>query len=161
MFKSCAPAIVFAAVMAPLALTAAPPVYKCTIKGTVTYQSDPCPSGEARNHPTVEQLNAERKKRLSQPSDGAAGPTAPTLGGPGPPSLNVAPGVRAPTGQERAAAVVGPMDTPTVSFKCDGRKCCSQMTSCAEAKYFLAYCPAVKMDGNRDGIPCELQWCNS
>jgi hypothetical protein len=44
-------------------------------------------------------------------------------------------------------------------FKCDGRTYCSQMTSCAEANYFLKNCPGVKMDGNNDGIPCEKQWC--
>ncbi|WP_416244286.1 excalibur calcium-binding domain-containing protein [Azospira sp. APE16] len=33
------------------------------------------------------------------------------------------------------------------------------MTSCAEATYFLRNCPGVKMDGNNDGIPCEMQWC--
>lgn len=52
------------------------------------------------------------------------------------------------------------------SFTCDGRKYCSQMTSCAEAMYFLKNCPGVKMDGSGsgqdgpgDGIPCERQWC--
>ena len=45
------------------------------------------------------------------------------------------------------------------SFACDGRKHCSQMTSCAEATYFLKNCPNTKMDGNNDGIPCEQQWC--
>jgi hypothetical protein len=44
-------------------------------------------------------------------------------------------------------------------FRCDGRTYCSQMTSCAEAKYFLMHCPNVKMDGDHDGIPCERQWC--
>jgi len=44
-------------------------------------------------------------------------------------------------------------------YKCDGRTYCSQMTSCAEATYFLRNCPGVKMDGNNDGIPCEKQWC--
>jgi hypothetical protein len=44
-------------------------------------------------------------------------------------------------------------------FKCDGRTYCSQMTSCAEATFFLKNCPGVKMDGNNDGIPCERQWC--
>ena len=47
----------------------------------------------------------------------------------------------------------------TASFSCDGRKYCSQMTSCAEATYFLKNCPGVKMDGNNDGVPCEQQWC--
>jgi len=44
-------------------------------------------------------------------------------------------------------------------FKCDRRQYCSQMTSCAEAKYFLANCRNPKMDGDGDGIPCERQWC--
>lgn len=46
------------------------------------------------------------------------------------------------------------------SFACDDRKHCSQMTSCAEATYFIQHCPSTKMDGNNDGIPCEKQWCN-
>ena len=46
------------------------------------------------------------------------------------------------------------------AFSCDGRKHCSQMTSCAEATYFINNCPNTKMDGNHDGIPCEQQWCN-
>jgi hypothetical protein len=52
--------------------------------------------------------------------------------------------------------------TTSSSFSCDGRTYCSQMTSCAEAKYFLANCPGVKMDneGHGDGIPCERQWCH-
>jgi hypothetical protein len=45
------------------------------------------------------------------------------------------------------------------SFVCDGRTYCSEMKSCAEAKYFLKHCPNVKMDGNNDGTPCETQWC--
>ncbi len=46
------------------------------------------------------------------------------------------------------------------NFTCDERKHCSQMTSCAEATYFLQHCPGVQMDGgNRDGVPCESQWC--
>ncbi|MET3515632.1 hypothetical protein ABIC63_003416 [Pseudacidovorax sp. 1753] len=48
---------------------------------------------------------------------------------------------------------------PAQLFRCDGRKYCSQMTSCAEATYFLKNCPDVKMDGNGDGVPCEQQWC--
>lgn len=47
------------------------------------------------------------------------------------------------------------------TFRCDGRTHCSQMTSCQEATYFLRHCPGVQMDGNRDGVPCEQQWCSS
>ena len=45
-------------------------------------------------------------------------------------------------------------------FSCDGRTHCSQMTSCAEARFFLENCPDTNMDGNNDGEPCEQQWCN-
>lgn len=45
------------------------------------------------------------------------------------------------------------------SFRCDGRQHCSQMSSCAEATFFLKNCPGVKMDGDGDGIPCEQQLC--
>jgi len=45
------------------------------------------------------------------------------------------------------------------AFRCDGRTHCSQMTSCDEAKFFLKNCPGTQMDGDRDGIPCEMQWC--
>lgn len=49
--------------------------------------------------------------------------------------------------------------TPAQAFRCDGRTHCSQMTSCAEATFFLKNCPGTQMDGDRDGIPCESQWC--
>lgn len=51
-------------------------------------------------------------------------------------------------------------ERPTsLNDRCDGRTYCSQMTSCAEATWFLKNCPGTKMDGNNDGIPCEKQWC--
>ena len=50
-------------------------------------------------------------------------------------------------------------DPATSAFKCGGRIHCSQMTSCSEATFFLKNCPNVQMDGNRDGVPCEQQWC--
>lgn len=56
----------------------------------------------------------------------------------------------APPGEQAAPA----------HFHCDGRIHCSQMTSCAEATFFLRNCPDVQMDGDNDGIPCEQQWCD-
>jgi len=54
-----------------------------------------------------------------------------------------------------------PVASPVTSqFTCDGRTHCSQMTSCAEATYFIQHCPNTQMDGNNDGEPCESQWCN-
>ncbi|OXL21564.1 hypothetical protein CAN34_09570 [Psychrobacter sp. DAB_AL32B] len=60
------------------------------------------------------------------------------------------------------SAVKPTLDSQPVapSFSCDSRKHCSQMTSCAEATYFIQHCPNTQMDGNNDGIPCEKQWCN-
>lgn len=60
----------------------------------------------------------------------------------------------------RTTAVAQPTDRESsTDFRCDGRTHCSQMTSCAEATFFLRNCPGVRMDGNRDGVPCEQQWC--
>ncbi|MEN9464736.1 MAG: hypothetical protein RL217_917 [Pseudomonadota bacterium] len=50
-------------------------------------------------------------------------------------------------------------NTVTTRFSCDGRQHCAQMTSCAEATFFIQNCPNTKMDGDGDGIPCESQWC--
>ena len=38
---------------------------------------------------------------------------------------------------------------------------CSQMRSCEEATFYINNCPNTKMDGgDKDGIPCEKQWCH-
>ena len=74
-------------------------------------------------------------------------------------------GLRRPAiAPEPAAAALPPPDvrsTPAAPamFRCDGRTHCSQMGSCAEATYFLKNCPGTQMDGNRDGVPCQQQWC--
>jgi cold shock CspA family protein len=46
------------------------------------------------------------------------------------------------------------------NYSCAGKVYCSEMTSCDEAKFYLRNCPGTKMDGDRDGIPCERQWCS-
>ncbi len=103
---------------------------KCIVKGTVTYQQGPCASDQVRKQPTLEELNAAEKKRRA-----TAAAAAPEKSVPAP-----------------AAAPGG--------FSCDGRQYCSQMKSCAEAKYFLANCPGAQMDGDKNGVPCEKQWCS-
>jgi endonuclease YncB( thermonuclease family) len=59
------------------------------------------------------------------------------------------------------AAAPGELLAPVAAatYRCDGRTRCTQMRSCAEATWFLKNCPGVQMDGDRDGIPCETQWC--
>jgi len=44
-------------------------------------------------------------------------------------------------------------------FSCQGKQHCSQMISCKEARFYLKNCPNVEIDGDRDGVPCEIQWC--
>ncbi len=60
-------------------------------------------------------------------------------------------------GDETARIPASP--AAAVNLRCDGRTMCSQMTSCAEATWFLNNCPGTQMDGNHDGVPCEQQWC--
>ena len=48
----------------------------------------------------------------------------------------------------------------TSTYTCQGKTLCREMTSCEEAIFYLQHCPNVKIDGNKDGIPCEQQWCN-
>ncbi|MGL5390631.1 MAG: excalibur calcium-binding domain-containing protein [Shewanella sp.] len=48
-----------------------------------------------------------------------------------------------------------------VQFQCEtGKTHCSQMSSCAEATFYINNCPSTQMDGDGDGIPCESQWCS-
>jgi hypothetical protein len=112
---------------------------KCVVNGKVTYQQQACPSERGAPRPTVQELNAREKQRRAAAAASAAAAATPAS----------TPDASAPD------ASAGP-----VGFRCDGRQRCNQMTSCAEAKFFLASCPGVKMDGDRDGSPCEQQWCH-
>jgi endonuclease YncB( thermonuclease family) len=42
-----------------------------------------------------------------------------------------------------------------IAFKCAGKTLCGQMTSCAEAKFYLTQCGLTRLDGDHDGVPCE------
>ena len=42
-----------------------------------------------------------------------------------------------------------------LSFQCETKTTCRQMQSCAEAKYYLVNCGLMRLDGDKDGIPCE------
>lgn len=150
---------VFTVLATSLASEAIAQVFKCHVDGTVTYQNRPCPTGAPRKAPTVEQLNAERKKQqleaASNPSQVAnAGSKGQFSASPSAMAMPQAASELARTPYSPKASVTTP-----ASNRCDGRRHCSQMTSCSEAKYFLNNCPGVEMDGDRDGIPCEQQWC--
>lgn len=66
----------------------------------------------------------------------------------------------------REVEVRGGFGEPTVvtesedgQFRCDRRVHCSQMHSCAEARFFNRHCPGTKMDGDGDGEPYERGPC--
>jgi len=42
-----------------------------------------------------------------------------------------------------------------LSFQCESKTTCRQMQSCAEAKYYLMSCGLTRLDGDKDGVPCE------
>jgi cold shock CspA family protein len=69
--------------------------------------------------------------------------------------------VRADTPEPTQPVATPPAITAPSRFQCDGRTHCSQMSSCAEATYFIRNCPNTQMDGDGDGVPCESQWCTS
>jgi endonuclease YncB( thermonuclease family) len=78
----------------------------------------------------------------------------------GPCSQEDVAGARTAGGVAKAPVALAPVAAVAADGRrCDGRTRCSQMTSCAEATWFLKNCPGVQMDGNDDGVPCERQWC--
>ncbi len=40
-------------------------------------------------------------------------------------------------------------------FTCVGKTKCGQMTSCEEAEFYLNTCGVSRLDGDKDGVPCE------
>ena len=40
-------------------------------------------------------------------------------------------------------------------FTCGTKRYCTEMTSCAEAMFHFQQCGLVRLDGDRDGVPCE------
>jgi len=50
--------------------------------------------------------------------------------------------------------------TPTTNvaatnFQCGSKRYCKEMTSCEEAKFYLRKCGQSRLDGDKDGVPCE------
>ena len=42
-----------------------------------------------------------------------------------------------------------------IPFQCGSKTTCREMQSCVEAKFYLKNCGLTRIDGDRDGIPCE------
>jgi endonuclease YncB( thermonuclease family) len=41
------------------------------------------------------------------------------------------------------------------AFTCSGKRYCREMSSCAEAQFYLNKCGLTRLDGDSDGVPCE------
>lgn len=122
-------------------------VHRCTIDGTVTFQRDPCPTQGPRKPTSAADLNSVRPVTPSDGKDRTG-------------NWSVKDRATSHTASPSpGTATVGNGKSQAPGFRCDGRTYCSQMTSCEEARYFVANCPGVKMDGNHDGNPCQKQWC--
>lgn len=60
-------------------------------------------------------------------------------------------------GRQQAPAAAPPvaLPSPTDAFTCGAKRYCREMTSCAEARFYLNSCGLSRLDGDRDGTPCE------
>ena len=60
-------------------------------------------------------------------------------------------------GRQPAPAAAPPvaLPPPTDAFTCGVKRYCREMTSCAEARFYLNNCGLSRLDGDRDGTPCE------
>lgn len=63
-----------------------------------------------------------------------------------------------PTPMQTSGTAPGSSST-NGGFACAGKTLCGQMTSCAEAKFYLNTCGISRLDGDKDGVPCE-SLCN-
>jgi len=48
-----------------------------------------------------------------------------------------------------------PKRLPDQKFHCSAKRKCGEMTSCAEARFYLEECGIRRLDGDGDGVPCE------
>lgn len=40
-------------------------------------------------------------------------------------------------------------------YRCGAKRYCTEMTSCSEAMHHFTVCGLSRLDGDRDGVPCE------
>lgn len=70
----------------------------------------------------------------------------------------------APTGMATSPTPTSALSPATATrspgVDCEHHARCSQVRSCAEARFYLRQCPGAQMDGDQDGEPCEQQWCH-
>lgn len=65
--------------------------------------------------------------------------------------------ISAPQPSIQTGATISP--AASGGFTCAGKTTCGQMSSCAEAQFYFNSCGVSRLDGDRDGVPCE-NLCN-
>ena len=65
------------------------------------------------------------------------------------PAVGVAASGQAATTPEPAPAQA------ELAGRCGAKRTCGEMTSCAEARFYLNECGVSRLDGDKDGTPCE------
>lgn len=48
-----------------------------------------------------------------------------------------------------------PQEYSFPDFACQGKKNCSEVISCEEAKFYMRKCTGTNLDPDGDGVPCE------
>jgi len=56
---------------------------------------------------------------------------------------------------QRQQTPAAPTTSQEGGFTCGAKRYCREMTSCAEARFYLNSCGLSRLDGDRDGNPCE------
>ena len=54
----------------------------------------------------------------------------------------------------RRAGAAAPSNS-AAGLSCGSKRYCTQMSSCAEAQFYFRQCGLSRLDGDRDGVPCE------
>lgn len=63
------------------------------------------------------------------------------------------------TGSSGSTGALSGSSSGSGGFTCAGKTTCGQMASCAEAQFYLNSCGVSRLDGDKDGVPCE-SLCN-
>jgi len=55
-----------------------------------------------------------------------------------------------------SGGVSGSGPLPSIDFVCGEKRTCGEMTGCEEARFNQRQCGVARLDGDGDGVPCEV-----
>ena len=58
-------------------------------------------------------------------------------------------------GKRIVSVVPEKVEHPSKNWACGQKHYCEEMVSCEEAKFYFSKCGLKRLDGDRDGVPCE------